>query len=134
VSVEKQYTDKMKDSFQERLRKRVEKMDPTFQFRDWFTGNIGYYYSTGLNFGKLFKTPNASPLVDEFLEVMDNAGAEYKYDCALVFSRPSDVLYVMVDPVATYFLADVRPTLLLRFQKLGEMAIFKLEDFLEAQP
>lgn len=133
MSVEKKYTDKMQDSFQERLRVRVEKMDPLLNFRDWYAGNIGYYYSTGLNFGKLFKAPNASPLVDEFLEVMDNAGTEDKHDCALVFSRPGDVIYVMVDP-AVYFLAHVTPMLLIRFQKLGEMVIVKLEDFLEAQP
>ncbi len=133
MSVEKQYTDKMRDSFQERLRVRVEKMDPLLKFRDWFAGNVGYYYSTGLNFGKLFKTPNASPLIDEFLEVMDNAGTEDKHDCTLVFSRPSDVIYVMTDP-AHYFLANIRPLLLIQTQKLGEMAILKLEDFLEELP
>lgn len=135
--IEKKFTDRQRESFQERLRKRAEKMafDPSRgdnRLERFFEG-VGYYYAAGLNFGKLFKSPNASPLISEFQEVMDNVGADHKNTVALVFSRPQDVIYLMVDP-CLYWVENLRPLLMIETKALGNMAIVKLEDFLEAMP
>ena len=135
--IEKKYTDRQRESFQERLRIRAAKMaaDP---FRgdnrlERFFESVGYYYAAGLNFGKLFKAPNASPLIGEFQEVMDNADVDYTNTVALVFSRPQDVIYLMVDP-CLYWVEEIRPLLMIETKALGNMAIVKLEDFLDEMP
>jgi hypothetical protein len=130
MSVDKKYTEKMRGSFQEKLRKRVEAMDPAGLLGQWLPG-IGYYYATGLNFGKLFKTPNSSLLIAEFQEVMDNiGGGDWVDQVGLVFSRPSDVIYIMVSSNHVN-LAELRPVLLLETKKLGPVSILRLEDLLE---
>jgi len=137
VSVDKKYTDAQRESFQERLKKRATKMargrfDQGNRLEGVFTG-VGYYYATGLNFGKLFKNPNSSPLIAEFQEVMDNTGTDFTNTIALIFSRPSDVIYIMVDP-CWFWVSNIRPLFIFRTTALGEMAIAKLEDFLEEMP
>lgn len=137
MSVDKKYTDNQRASFQERLKKRADKMsagrfEQGNRLETFFEG-VGYYYAAGLNFGKFFKRPDSSPLIDEFLEVMDNVGAEYENEVCLVFSRPSDVIYIMVDP-SLYWVSKLRPLLVFETEKLGLMAIAKLEDFLEEMP
>jgi hypothetical protein len=129
MSVDKKYTEKMRGSFQERLRKRVEAMDPAGLLEQWVPA-LGYYYATGLNFGKLFKNPNSSPLIGEFQEAMDNIGTEWVDQAGLVFSRPSDVIYIMVSSNHMN-LAEIRPVLLLETKKLGPVSILRLEDLLE---
>lgn len=129
MSVEKKYTEKMRGSFQEKLRKRVEVMDPAGLLQQSLPG-IGYYYATGLNFGKLFKNPNSSPLIAEFQEVMDNIGSIWVDHIGLIFSRPSDVIYIMVSSNHMNF-AELRPVLLLETKKLGPVSILRLEDLLE---
>lgn len=135
--IEKKYTDKQRESFQERLKKRAEKMalDPVFgsnRLERYFEG-VGYYYAAGLNFGKLFKSPNASPLISEFQEVMDNVGADYTNTVALVFSRPQDAIYLMISP-CWYWVQEIRPLIMINTKALGDMAIIKLEDFLAGSP
>lgn len=135
--IEKKYTDKQRESFQERLRLRADKMsfDPISggNVLDQLFAGVGYFYAAGLNFGKLFKAPNASPLISEFQEVMDNVGTEYTNTVALVFSRPQDVIYLMIDP-CWYWVQEIRPLLMIRTKALGDMAIIKLEDFLAGAP
>lgn len=135
--IEKKYTDRQRESFQERLRKRVEKMafDPMFGgnlLEKYFEG-VGYYYAAGLNFGKLFKSPNVSPLISEFQEVMDNVGTEYTNTVALVFSRPQDVIYLMLSP-CWYWVQEIRPLIMINTTALADSAIIKLEDFLAGAP
>ena len=129
MSVAKKYTDKMVGSFQEKLRKRVAAMDPAGALERFLPG-VGYYYATGLNFGRLFKNPNSSPLIGEFQEVMDNLGEAWVDSCGLVFSRPSDTIYIMVSSIHMN-LAELRPVLLLDTKKLGPVSILRLEDLLE---
>lgn len=135
--IEKKYTDRQRESFQERLRKRVEKMafDPVFGgnlLEKYFEG-VGYYYAAGLNFGKLFKSPNVSPLISEFQEVMDNAGTDFTNTIALVFSRPHDVIYLMLSP-CWYWVQEIRPLIMINTTALADSAIIKLEDFLAGAP
>lgn len=137
MSVDKKYTDAQRESFQERLRKRADKMaaDPFCgdnRLKRLFEG-VGYFYAAGLNFGKLFKNPNTSPLIPEFQEVMDNVGTDYTNTVALIFSRPQDVIYLMVDP-CWYWVSNIRPLFLIETKALGPLAIVKLEDFLEEMP
>ncbi len=136
MSVDNTYTDRQRESFQERLRKRADKMalgrfDQGNRLEDFFEG-VGYYYAAGLNFGKFFRNPDKSPLIGEFQEAMDNADAGTT-EVALVFSRPQDVIYIMVDPVL-YWVSHLRPLLVFETKALGLMAIAKLEDFLEEMP
>lgn len=129
MSVDKKHTEKMRGSFQEKLRKRAEAMDPAGLLEQSLPG-VGYYYATGLNFGKLFKNPNSSPLITEFQEVMDNIGSIWVDHIGLIFSRPSDVIYIMVSSNHAYW-SEIRPVLLLDTKKLGPVSILRLEDLLE---
>ena len=57
MTVEKKYTENQRHAFQTRLQQRAEKLAvKTYggSKLDWFV-SIGYFYATGLNFGKIFK-------------------------------------------------------------------------------
>jgi hypothetical protein len=61
---------------------------------------------------------------------MDNIGSIWVDHIGLVFSRPSDVIYIMVSSNHMNF-AELRPVLLLETKKLGPVSILRLEDLLE---
>jgi hypothetical protein len=88
-----EYSDLRRLAFQKQMVARVHKLVDNSEDPDQFAGvHMEYYYSTSVNFGRLFKhgCKRPSPMENAYLEARQNGSP-----AVLIVSRPHDNYYIL---------------------------------------